>query len=270
VAPRTRLPQVLGGTWPAQIWNLFMSQATRHMPVRTFPQPTQQYVTVAIDTSRNCLPNQFTPAYLIRSVTYLEGTQPTERCTQPTSYQMLGVPSVIGMKQDHAIGLLHDAGFQVTTSAQYSHEPVGTVVGQSPAAGSQALQSSTVTIQVSVGPRPPAPCPTDSPTPTPSASPTTSPSPGATPSPSPSPCVPVTPSPGVSPTMVTVPNVTGLLQDQAIKRLQQAGFGVAVRQRAECTGGNGCHPRPGAVWKEDPRAGTSLAQGSTVTLWVNP
>ena len=64
--------------------------------------------------------------------------------------------------------------------------------------------------------------------------------------------------------------MTGLRQGEAIRRLQNAGFGVAVRERVECGGGTGCHPRSGIVWKETPQPGTQLAEGSTVTIWVNP
>src|SRR5207245_2880134 len=44
--PRTRIT-VFGGTWPAQIWRLFMLKATAHMPVRQFPTANVQYVSVA-------------------------------------------------------------------------------------------------------------------------------------------------------------------------------------------------------------------------------
>jgi membrane peptidoglycan carboxypeptidase len=280
VAPRTRLDHVLGGTWPAQIWSLFMSKATKGMKVRTFPQPTSQYVTVLIDTSRNCLPNQFTPPYLIQPVTYLEGTQPTTRCTEPTSYQMLSVPSVVGMTQDEATTLLQNTGFHVSPIARYSNQPVGTVTQQSPTGAAQALQSSTVTIWVSAGPHPtPSTCPTATPSSSPSPSGTASPTPSGSPSPSATPCVAASPSPGTSgsppagltpsPAEVSVPDVTGVTQDSAIHKLQRAGFGVAVHQSPECTG-KGCHPRPGIVWKEHPAAGTKLLEGSTVTIWVNP
>ena len=34
-APRTRIPHVLGGTWPAEIWHVFMTNATRGTPNST-------------------------------------------------------------------------------------------------------------------------------------------------------------------------------------------------------------------------------------------
>jgi penicillin-binding protein 1A len=276
VAPRTRLPQVLGGTWPAQIWNVFMANATRGMPVERFVRPTSEYVTVNVDTSRNCLPNQFTPPYLIQPVTYLVGTEPTSHCTQPTSYQPLAVPSVVGLQQEDAVDVLEGAGFHVDAALRNSHQPAGTVVSQSPAGGEQALQASTVTITVSSGPRQ-VPCPTDAPSPSASGTPP-SPPPSSSPSAGPTPCVTPSgsPSPGPGPTStpalakVSVPDVNGLSQGDAVSRLQTAGFGVAVIQKP-CTGDSKqCHSDPGVVWKEDPAAGTRLRQGSTVTVFVNP
>jgi beta-lactam-binding protein with PASTA domain len=68
---------------------------------------------------------------------------------------------------------------------------------------------------------------------------------------------------------VSVPDVTGISQNEAVRRLQAAGFGVAVIEKA-CTLGSGCKTRPGVVWKQDPAAGTRLRQGSTVTIYANP
>ena len=68
---------------------------------------------------------------------------------------------------------------------------------------------------------------------------------------------------------MSVPDVTGLAQGDAVSTLQNAGFGVAVIQH-QCTGGSKkCHPGPGVVWKQDPAAGATLRQGSTVTVVVN-
>src|SRR5262249_20466623 len=83
VAPRTRLQEVLGGTWPAQIWHLFMTKASKYLPVKEFPKPVVRYVTVRIDTTQNCQANPYTPPNLIKEVRFIEGTQPPV-CTSPT------------------------------------------------------------------------------------------------------------------------------------------------------------------------------------------
>ncbi len=237
-APRTRLPHVLGGTWPAQIWNLFMSGATENLPVQDFAQPEVRYVTVRIDTSRGCLANQYTPPYLIRRVQYLAGTEPTERCTEPSSYQLLPVPSVLGVTVDEARAILRGAGFGVAVVAVTSDQPAGTVIGQDPPAGEEGLQSSIVTVTVS-GPI------TASPTPAPSVS--------------------------SSPVVVSLPDVVGLAQGDAVAVLQGAGFGVAVIQQTKCSPPKpGCRRTPGLVWKETPDPGSDVQQGTTVTIYVEP
>jgi penicillin-binding protein 1A len=186
-APRTRLPHVLGGTWPAQIWHVFMTNATRGAPVLDFPQPAIRYVTINVDMLRDCLPNEFTPPYLIRAVRYLLGTEPTQQCTEPTSYQPLPVPSVIGLPWQEAENVLRAAGFQWTVVTRESQQPAGTVIQQDPAADEQALQASAITIVVATPPPAPSPAP-PLPGPTTTPSPESSPPPVVTsPTPTPSP-----------------------------------------------------------------------------------
>ncbi len=313
VAPRTRLPQVLGGTWPAQIWHLFMTKAAAHLPVKRFPKPVVRYVTVRIDTSQNCQANQFTPPGLIAEVRFIEGTQPPV-CLTPTSYQPLNVPSVIGLDEKTAASTLASAGFQSVAVPRASPQTPGTVIGQDPLAGIQALQASTVTLFVAVplpapcpppttapatspsppvgGPQSPAPSPTPaglagrSPSPRGSAHPSpsghASPTPGApspapsasgspAPSPSPSPPALPCPTPTGSPIPAIVPDVLGLSQNAALAKLQESGFGAAALIHSQCSGpAQGCHARPGVVWRQLPASGQTLLPGSTVTIWVNP
>lgn len=61
------------------------------------------------------------------------------------------VPDVTGLDQSAAKKRLADAGFEVDTEQQDSSEPEGTVVEQSPVAGTEADDGSTVTIVVSTG-----------------------------------------------------------------------------------------------------------------------
>ncbi|HEX5951281.1 MAG TPA: transglycosylase domain-containing protein [Actinomycetota bacterium] len=151
--PRTRI-KVFGGTWPAQIWHAFMFNATKRIPVRDFPEPTGgiEYVTVRIDVTQGCVANGFTPPGNVQTLQFLEGTEPTKVCKEPTSYQLLTVPSVIGMKQGEAVRELRSTGFNVAVELVPSSQPGGTVVAQDPDGGSSAQQTSTVTISVSEQP----------------------------------------------------------------------------------------------------------------------
>lgn len=67
------------------------------------------------------------------------------------SWPKVEVPDVVGMMQDEAVRVLGEAGFSAQPTEVDSLEPAGTVIGQSPAGGSEVAVSTTVTIQVSSG-----------------------------------------------------------------------------------------------------------------------
>jgi penicillin-binding protein 1A len=148
---RTRISPVYGGTWPAQIWRAFMVNATTHLPVKAFPTSDIQYVTISIDITQGCLANQYTPPQDIHAEQYVVGTEPHLKvCKEPTSYQMLAVPSVVGLRQEQAVAALQRAGF--TVKLRYdpgSTQRPGFVIGQDPSGGEHAQQTSTVTITIS-------------------------------------------------------------------------------------------------------------------------
>jgi len=153
--PTTRIT-VFGGTWPAQIWRLFMLRAAADLPVRSFPTPDVGYVTIAVDVTQDpyCLPNPYTLPQNIDYLDFIEGTEPTKTCTTPTSLQSVTVPSVIGMTQARAEEVLSAAGFVVGLAVTPSTQPPGTVIYQTPGAGTDAYQTSSVTITVSMAQSP--------------------------------------------------------------------------------------------------------------------
>jgi penicillin-binding protein 1A len=147
---RTRLNPVYGGTWPAQIWHAFMLNATKRLPEKTFPTSNVQYLTLRIDVTQNCLANQFTPPQDIRTQQYVVGTEPhLHVCREPSSYQVLTVPSVVGMRSERAVTTLQAAGFTVKLRYEASStERPGIVIAQDPSGGERAQQTSTVTVTV--------------------------------------------------------------------------------------------------------------------------
>jgi penicillin-binding protein 1A len=149
VPPATRI-SVFGGTWPAQIWRLFMERAAANLPVEAFPHPQVGFVSVAVDTTQDpyCLPNPYTLPQNIQTLQFIDGMQPRKICKTPTSLQSITVPSVIGLTQATAEQQIQAAGFYVKVEVVRSTQPVGTVVYQDPSAGLQAYQTSTITISV--------------------------------------------------------------------------------------------------------------------------
>lgn len=142
--------RVVGGSWPAQIWQLFMLRALEGVPASTFPVPPVAIVKVQVDYTRGCLPNPYTPNELIRTQTYIRGTEPTEICTEPSGPAQSKVPNVIGIPEGNAITLLQDAGFAVSKKYEFSDlYPPGRVTRQSPEAGAEIAPGDLVTIWVS-------------------------------------------------------------------------------------------------------------------------
>jgi penicillin-binding protein 1A len=118
VPPTTRI-RVQGGSWPAQIWQLYSSAALAAVPVSAFHEPPP----------------------------------PDSGASTTTTIPTNPVTSVVGMRVALAQAALTRDGFRVVQrdvpSADY---PPGYVVGQSPAGGAQAPGGSAVTIDVSNGP----------------------------------------------------------------------------------------------------------------------
>jgi penicillin-binding protein 1A len=143
--------RVLGGSWPTQIWQLFMLKSLEGIPASTFPIPALDTVRVTIDISRGCLPNPYTPQNLIATQIFIKGTEPTQVCTDPAGPAQATVPNVVGFPQTQGTKILKDAGFVVTVKQEPSTlYPPGTVTRQSPIGGTDASPGATVTIWVAV------------------------------------------------------------------------------------------------------------------------
>ena len=151
---------VFGGSFPAQIFSRFMSQAVsaEGMPVEDFVEPSNSLITVEIDTdppewapTEGCLAGPFTPEEDREYVEMIRGTEPTSTCREEG--EETTVPDVLYWESaDDAEYVLEEAGFDVKRVADASDSyPPGTVIGQSPEGGIEAPYGSTVTITVATG-----------------------------------------------------------------------------------------------------------------------
>lgn len=116
--PVTRIT-VTGGSWPAQIWQLFAGAALAETPASSFPSPARPTATSSTTTTA---PNR------------------------------AAVFSVVGMNALAAARTLRDAGYTVRLTTHSSREyPPGTVIRQDPPAGRTVKPGGTVTITVADG-----------------------------------------------------------------------------------------------------------------------
>jgi len=120
VPPRTR-ETVTGGSWPARIWQLFMTAALAERPAAEFPPPPEP-------------------------VAGESGTDEAVAYVGPT------VPDVLGLPVDVAVDQVTRAGFvAVTVEVPDDQYPAGVVVASQPAVGSRSPGGSVVTISVADG-----------------------------------------------------------------------------------------------------------------------
>ena len=119
--PATRIT-VTGGSWPAQIWQLFEGAALAETPVTGFPPP--ESVTTSTTTASATDPNR------------------------PP------VVSVVGMSVAAATRALRDAGYPWpgSATARAASYPPGVVFAQDPPAGRPTRLGTTVTMIVADGP----------------------------------------------------------------------------------------------------------------------
>jgi beta-lactam-binding protein with PASTA domain len=155
------------------------------------------------------------------------------------------VPNTIGKSRDEAVTAVRDAGLKPKAFTVSSSQPKGTVVAQNPEQGQRVVDGSTVRLNVSNGASP-------------GAAPPPPPPPGATPPPPPPPAPPPPPPPA-PPASVTVPDVSGLQQDVAQRKLNLAGLksGVVYLESDE---------ERATVVSQAPAGGTTRARGTRIQL----
>jgi beta-lactam-binding protein with PASTA domain len=156
--------------------------------------------------------------------------------TTGVAAQQRTMPAVVGMESSRAISGLRQMGMQVEVREGSSSRARGTVISQTPEAGTVIRQGMTAVLGVSTGPR----------TPTRDTTPTRQP----------------TDDGGVRPPrMSEVPDLTGMPLRLASLRLLAAGLRVG-----EVDSGSVRGAIAGRVIAQEPRAGTQVSSGRVVNL----
>lgn len=153
---RISMSGMTGGSLPATIWARFMGPALEDTPKTAFSKresgsdPTQpEDITVTVCDVSGLLATPNCPT--THSKTFRRGDEPESYCSVHTQPQARTVPSVVGMSSSAALSTLSSAGYNGTVVSQTSSEPAGTVISQTPAAGTAMASGGNVTIYVSSG-----------------------------------------------------------------------------------------------------------------------
>ena len=144
---------VSGGTLPAQAWARFAASALAGVPPRDFAVTRDSLVQLIVDSSRRCLPNDWTPTLLRLPRTYVKGTQPTKVCTEPGRPALVPAPSFDGLDQGAARPVAAVAEVSLAYTGVYGTGlPVGQIFGQNPAAGTPVRAGAVITLRIAGAP----------------------------------------------------------------------------------------------------------------------
>jgi hypothetical protein len=166
------------------------------------------------------------------------------------------VPNVVGESMNAAMAVIQAAGLTAgvhdAEPPESVHGPAGTVIAQSPRGDSRAAPGAAVELEIAEAASTSTAAPIN-----PSSEPTASASPR-------SPCQVVTGTPAVGNATQSVPNLVGMLNNQATWAAHAAGFtATKVITRAPAAR----HLPPGTVFAQEPAAGSSAGRGSGLILY---
>lgn len=100
---RIRDTIVVGGTFPADIWRIFMTEALKDVPVSDFPKPDKGLVEIEVCSSSGLLPGPFCPEIERQLSMFVEGSEPKTYCNE---HNKVSIPNLIGLSKDEAIKIL--------------------------------------------------------------------------------------------------------------------------------------------------------------------
>jgi penicillin-binding protein 1A len=145
--------RVAGGSYPAMIWNLFMTEATKDLPIENFVRPQDDIIDVQVvanpDTGELMIPNRFTPPDQITVKEFRYGQEPTQQMTIPADAIPI-MPNVSLIPVNEANHILIEAGYNniVYEDEPYSQVPSGYTHRQDPTAGQPTETIRKITVWV--------------------------------------------------------------------------------------------------------------------------
>ncbi|MFC2159914.1 transglycosylase domain-containing protein, partial [Actinomycetota bacterium] len=145
--------RVVGGTHPAMIWNLFMKEATKDLPIENFERPQDDMINVQVvpnhETGGYMIPNRFTPEDQIIIKQYRYGQEPVEQMPIPVDAIPI-MPMVALMPINEANHILLEAGYNniLYKNERFAEVPSGYTHRQEPMWGQPVELIQKITIWV--------------------------------------------------------------------------------------------------------------------------
>lgn len=131
--------RVTGGSWPAQIWHLYMQEALAGVAPNNFAKPpNSDLVKLQICVDSGLLAELWCPKK--ESRTFFPNNLPREKCNLHRPHEVT-MPSLKGMKLADAWRVIRELGFEAEIGyAGDGSKPADEIVDQKPAPGTKLMQ----------------------------------------------------------------------------------------------------------------------------------
>jgi penicillin-binding protein 1A len=145
--------RVAGGAHPAMIWNLFMKEAVKELPIEDFIRPQDDGIMMQVvpdhETGQYMIPNRFTPQEEIQIKEFRYGQEPTTQMPIPGDAIPI-MPMVALMPINEANHILIEAGYNniIYKNEAYGEVPSGYTHRQDPMWGQPVELIRKITIWV--------------------------------------------------------------------------------------------------------------------------
>jgi beta-lactam-binding protein with PASTA domain len=142
--------QVVGGTYPADIWKAFMSMALEGRPVKDFKKPDKELLDIEICTESGLLPALWCPEDKKEFRIFVKGNEPKEICDL---HNKISVPDLTGMTEADALSLLDSIFIGYIKEYEFNDNMgQGIVFSQEPTAGTiiESVDGEPVEINIKI------------------------------------------------------------------------------------------------------------------------
>jgi len=146
---RIRDTIVVGGTFPADIWRIFMIEALKDVPASDFPKPEKGLVEIEVCSSSGLLPGPFCPEIERQLSMFVEGSEPKTYCDK---HNQITMPNLIGLGKDETIKILESLKLtNIEIIEEFNSDyPKGKVFKHEPAQNELAVSVNSETPKVMI------------------------------------------------------------------------------------------------------------------------
>ncbi|MDZ7838032.1 MAG: PASTA domain-containing protein [Actinomycetota bacterium] len=144
---------IVGGSYPADIWNQYMSSALEGLPVRNFAAPTDEITDIEVCSESGLLPAPWCPEELLEYQSFIQGQEPLEHCD---IHNKVKVPDLIGVEIERAREVLEKLHFSIEEITENNDTYASDIVFAQDPAPETVLESEegklpSITLKVSKG-----------------------------------------------------------------------------------------------------------------------